>query len=135
MELFLNFCWFALVAGAITALLRTHRRGKKVKRLFIALGALLCAAALLFPAISITDDLHFDAFAIEDSNATKRLVNAIAQSAPLAAIEWFGIACFNFLLILRQRAWRSIEIASVSYKTPLLISAALGRAPPSLSLA
>jgi hypothetical protein len=134
-ELFLNFCWFALVAGAITALLRTRHRGEKANRLLLALGALLCAAALLFPAISITDDLHFDAFAIEDSNATKRLVNAIAQNAPLAAIECFGIVCFNFLLILRQPAWCFRNIGPNAYKTPLLMSPAFGRAPPATSLA
>jgi hypothetical protein len=127
-ELLLNFLWFALAAGAFTALLRAHR--SESRRLLVALSALLCAAALLLPAISITDDLHLDAFVVEDSNATKRLANAIAQPAPVAAIMFFGIASLGFLLTLRRRKWRFIAFASISYKTPLVISPVFGRAPP-----
>jgi hypothetical protein len=130
-ELFLNFLWFTLVTGAFTLLLRARRRARNGKRLLLALGALLCVAALLFPAISITDDLHFDAFAIEDSNATKRVANAVAQAAPLAAIEWFGFASLAFLLMSRPPKWRVITTSSSSYQAPFLSSVVLGRAPPS----
>lgn len=132
MELFLNSIWFALVAGAVIALLRAHRRDLHGRRFLLDLGALLCASALLFPTISITDDLHLDAFVIEDSNATKRLVNAIAHTVPIAEAISFGFIAFSFLLALRRPAWRTVEVVSSRYKTPLLIRPLLGRAPPTL---
>jgi hypothetical protein len=131
-ELFLNILWFALAAGAFSGLLRTHRE-RDARRLLLALGALFCAAALLFPAISVTDDLHHDAFVVEDSSATKRLANAVAHTAPLAAIEWFGICALAFLAMSRAGKWRLAEIGSTAYKTPVLISPAFGRAPPATS--
>jgi hypothetical protein len=130
-ELFLNFLWFVLATGALSALLHARRRNAQSGRGFlVALFALVCAAALLFPAISITDDLHFNAFVVEDSSATKRLVNAIAQAAPIVAVEWFGFALSAFLLTLRQRKWHVVASTSIPYKAPLLTRPALGRAPP-----
>jgi peptidoglycan/LPS O-acetylase OafA/YrhL len=129
-ELFLNILWFAMAAGALAAFLRKHRRGRKDRRLLLALGALLCAAALLFPAISVTDDLHRDAFVVEDSSAAKRLANAVAHTAPLAAIEWFGICSLAFLLGSQERRWRMVEIGSITYNPPPLSSTIFGRAPP-----
>jgi hypothetical protein len=134
-ELFLNSIWFALVAAAVYALLQAYRRGLDRRRFLLALGALLCAAAVLFPSISITDDLHLDAFVMEDSNSTKRLGNAVAHTAPLAVAAWFGFVALSFLLVPRQRSWRLAENTASYYKVPLLIRPLLGRAPPSRFLA
>lgn len=131
MELLLNFLWFALAAAGLSALLHArHRDAQNGRRFFVALFALVCAAALLFPAISITDDLHFNAFVVEDSTATKRSANAIAQAAPVAAVEWFGFALLAFLLTLRQRKWNVVAISPSFYRAPLLSHPAFGRAPP-----
>lgn len=132
MELFLNLLWLSLVVGAFVSVLRARRHVSQTQRLLPALGALLCVAALLFPPISITDDLHFDAFAIEDSSATKRVANAVAQHAPLAAIEWFALASLAFLLVPRQPKWRVIAIRSTPYQAPLLSPLVCERAPPAL---
>lgn len=130
MELFLNILWFSLAAGAVAALFRTYRRGQEKKRFLLGLGALLCAAALLFPAISITDDLHFNAFLVEDSNSTKRLANAVAHTSPIAQVAWFGLLAFAFLLISRERTWCVVSTSSAPYEgTPFALSV-LGRAPP-----
>ena len=135
MELFLNSIWFALVAGAVYALLQAYRRGLDRRRFLLALGALLCAAAVLFPSISITDDLHLDAFVMEDSNSTKRLGIAVAHTAPLAVAAWFGFVALALLLVPRQRSWYLAENASSYYRVPLLIRPLLGRAPPAKFLA
>lgn len=135
MELFLNTVWLALVGGAFFVLLRAYRRGLDRRRCLLALGALLCAAAILFPSISITDDLHLDVFVMEDSNSTKRLGNVIAKAAPVAVAAWFGFIALSFLLISRQSSWRLAENTASYYKVPLLIRPLLGRAPPSNSLA
>jgi len=130
-ELFLNSIWFALIAGAFYALLQAYRRGLDRRRFLLALGALLCAAAVLFPSISITDDLHLDAFVMEDSNSTKRLGIAVAHTAPLAVAAWFGFIALSFQLLSRQRSWRLAENTASYSKVPLLIRPVLGRAPPS----
>lgn len=57
MELFLNAVWALL---AVTALTRLGRRSTA------ATLATICALALLFPIISITDDLHATAAAVEE---------------------------------------------------------------------
>ena len=134
MELFLNSIWFGLVASAFFALLQVYRRGSNRRRLLLASGALLCAAAVLFPSISITDDLHFDAFVMEDSNSTKRLGNAVGHTAPLAEAWWFGLIALLCSLFLPQRSWRQDENISSSYKVPLLMRPVLGRAPPATFL-
>jgi len=135
MELFLNSIWFALVASAFFALLRAYRNGLDRRRFLLALGALLCAAAVLFPTISITDDLHFDAFVMEDSNSTKRLGNAVAHTAPLAVGAFFGFVALVLLQVPRHRSWYLAENASSYYKVPQLIRPLLGRAPPAKFLA
>jgi hypothetical protein len=134
MELLLNSIWFALVAGALLVFLQAYRQGLDRRRALLALGALLCAAAVLFPSISITDDLHLDAFVMEDSNSTKRLSNAVAHSAPLAKVAWLGFVALSFLLLAPQRSWHFAENISTSYEVPLLIRPVLGRAPPSTFL-
>lgn len=127
--------WFALAAGAIAGLLRAHRHGLERNRLLLRLGALLCASALLFPAISITDDLHFEAFLVEDSTSTKRTVSAITYHSPVVDLAWFGFVAFAVLLFFRQRTWNILAPEFSVYRTPLLIRPLLGRAPPTAFLA
>lgn len=135
MELFLNSVWFALLAGASFALLHRYRQKSDRRRFLLALGALLCAAAILFPSISITDDLHLDAFVMEDSNSTKRLGNAVTHAAPLANIAWLGFVPLSFLLVPRQYVRCVVEDLPSSYKTPFLIRPVLSRPPPAKFLA
>lgn len=73
MEVILNLIWTALaVAAVIHFSLRRPRRlePRSVGNLPCAL-ALGCALILLFPVISVTDDLHPDAVAV-DASAGKR---------------------------------------------------------------
>ena len=55
-EIFLNFAWAAVAVTAFIVLLpkASSTRGKQ------AVAALLCCAALLFPIISVSDDLGAD---------------------------------------------------------------------------
>jgi len=129
-ELLFNILWLALAAGAIFGLLRKHRAGADPRALLLGLGALLCAAAMLFPAISITDDLHCDAFVVEDASSTKRLVNAITHAPPLVNLAWFGLLALSFLPFFRQRSWRAVEFLFFAYKNPFLIPPPSVRAPP-----
>jgi hypothetical protein len=134
-ELLLNILWCTLVGAALAYLVRAHYAAPDRRRLLLGLGALLCAAALLFPAISITDDLHFDAFVVEDSNATKRLVSAITHASPVLDLAWFGFLGIALYSLLRRRNWRAANFVSSCYANPSLIPPLSGRAPPAKALA
>ncbi|MBV9339299.1 MAG: hypothetical protein JO159_00225 [Acidobacteria bacterium] len=137
MELLLNALWLALVTAALVALFRKHRYPPDSTSIVLSLGALLCASALLFPSISITDDLHLDAFVIEDSNSTKRIANVLSHRvAPANPLPWFGILVLIGLflvspLLTSARARGCVVAARIwRYKTPIVSPPLLGRAPP-----
>ncbi|HEY2323785.1 MAG TPA: hypothetical protein VGJ82_13090 [Thermoanaerobaculia bacterium] len=82
MELFLNAVWVVL---AVTALTRLGRRS------LAATLATICVLALLFPIISITDDLHARAAAVEEtakSFAVTTLVFAITVTLTLVGFTY-----------------------------------------------
>ena len=135
MEQFLNSVWLMLVAAGLFAIVRAYRQGLDRRRFLLALGALLCAAAILFPSISITDDLHLDAFVMEDSNSTKRLGNTVSHGAPPAKVAWLGIVALPFLPIVPQRGEFLAEQIRSPYKAPFLIRHVLSRPPPAAFLA
>jgi hypothetical protein len=72
MELGLNLFWLVLAVTSLVFWLRqrSHRtafgRSKRSLRGLITLG---CALAVLFPIISLTDDLHGEQVAVEDSSS------------------------------------------------------------------
>jgi len=80
LETTLNAFWFALAA---TAFLIAPRRSRQ------AGVALFCALALLFPIISITDDLSFDRETLERAVAVLvELVMLVAIFITLGRLEW-----------------------------------------------
>ena len=58
MELFLNLLWLAICGIAVIAV---PRRSSRV------LLTLLCAAAILFPIVSVSDDLNLDRDSLEQA--------------------------------------------------------------------
>jgi NADH:ubiquinone oxidoreductase subunit 6 (subunit J) len=132
-ELLFNAVWFVLLFVAVIALLRNRHSVRGRRQLMLHLGTLLCAAAILFPSISLSDDLHFQAFIVEDSKSTKRLSNAVAHANPIASLFWLAVAilALRFLAAYRRR-WRVIESCPVSYRTPLFNRHLRGRAPPAI---
>lgn len=131
MELLLNTVW-ALVAGlAIVGFLGSAPARRK--EFLLALGALCCALLLLFPAISVSDDLHLEAVLTEDCNAGKRLANA----AHLTNAEFTAV-----LLVLGAQVTNLFRVigfvrvaAAVPHLSALLERPVLGRAPPLSSAA
>lgn len=81
MELFLNVVWVAI---AVTALTRFRRRP------IAAALATICALALLFPIISITDDLHAAVAAVEE--IAKPLAVTTAVFAITVTLTLLGFA-------------------------------------------
>jgi len=128
MELLLNLLWFAIAAGALLVWLPispSHRRQFR-----LGLGALLCVLALLLPAISVTDDLHFDTFAVEDSTSSKRLANAPVHVSPISHVVWFAISLVAFLLVVFGPTWLPAALSSSRRPDFCLGPPILGRAPP-----
>ena len=130
MELLLNLLWLAIAVCALAA----HLRSRADRRQFrLGLGALLCILTLLLPAISITDDLHFDTLAVEDSSSSKRLVDATVHASPMTQVVWFWAALLSMLFAgLRRTIWRVQQESSQRRFDSLPPSLVLGRAPPAV---
>ena len=58
MEFLLNLLWLVAVVLLFAATMRTHRRGQLRCSLPLALGCVALLAMVLFPALSMTDDLQ-----------------------------------------------------------------------------
>jgi hypothetical protein len=97
MELFLNAVWVLL---AVTALTRLGRRS------LAATLATVCVLALLFPIISITDDLHATAAAVEE--IAKPLVVTTAFFAITVTLTLLGFAHQKPLLRFSSSVWRGL---------------------------
>src|ERR1700686_4637725 len=84
MELVLNFSWLFIAGapavgfGVWSARLPDDARARRV-RWSVGL-ALFCVVALLFPIISVTDDLAPDASALEEWSATRRVAFSISNA-------------------------------------------------------
>jgi len=129
MELILNLVWFAIATVAVADFAR--RAAPDRKRFLLALGALGCALLLLFPAVSISDDLHVPPFFAEDASATKRLANATSHANPVPHSIWFGCWLLAALFAgLRQRGRFRPEQPVLSYLSRDFNNFRLGRAPP-----
>ena len=131
MELLLNIAWLLIGGVALWMFLGTAPMDRK--RFLFALVALGCAILLLFPAVSASDDLHFQAFVSEDANASKRLLNAAAHNAPLGFCAILTMAVL--LAAPRRTVWLVRGVKSVPVPTALIDLPILGRAPPSADLA
>jgi hypothetical protein len=129
MELLLNIVWFAIASVALGEFAR--RVSPDRQQFLLALGALGCALLLLFPVVSISDDLHVQTFVAEDSFAAKRLVSNAVHARPVSPSLWFGVSLLAILFVgLRRGTWFRSELPALSYRSPLLQHPGLGRAPP-----
>jgi hypothetical protein len=102
MEVLLNSVWFLVAVLATFELLRNHHRKSAPLKLWLALGVLLCTAFVLFPFISVSDDLHFDPFVIEDAKSTRRLAKATARSHSAAPLSLVPIASTTLAIVARS---------------------------------
>ncbi|HYM59771.1 MAG TPA: hypothetical protein VEZ11_02635 [Thermoanaerobaculia bacterium] len=85
MELFLNILWLAISIAGFVWFARQERLGSTFQRRVLLLSgvfALTCVAALLFPIISVTDDLHSDATCAEEWSRGSRGRGVRAASQP-----------------------------------------------------
>jgi len=129
MELLFNIVWFGIASVALGEFARRTRLERK--QYLLAMFALGCALLLLFPTVSISDDLHLQTFVSEDSFATKRMAAIAAHASPVPPLFWFEISILATLFVgLRRSGWFRHEQPLLSYFSPLLQHLSLGRAPP-----
>jgi hypothetical protein len=131
MELLLNLLWSAIAGSALAVYLRTA--AAEGRQFLLGLGALLCLLTLLLPAISITEDLHFVALAVEDSSTTKRLANPATHASAISHVVWLGVSLLAMLFAaLRGFTWRSAEKSFRPCADPQFSRPVFGRAPPAV---
>jgi hypothetical protein len=84
LELFLNLAWLGIAISALSAFAVWARAEKSDgHRLRVGI-AVTCGLALLFPIISVTDDMSPDAAALEEWSAARRAALIIVNVAHAA---------------------------------------------------
>jgi hypothetical protein len=136
MELLLNLLWVSIASGALAAwhLHRVQsssvgRRRREVPHEFVALGI---ALLLLFPSISITDDLHAEQAVMEESSrsilkawqAAQSCLNAGRHATPLRA----GLS--EASIPSRLPFFAKVALPDITLVPLLLSRPSEGRAPP-----
>ena len=135
MELLLNFLWLMLALPAVLVwrrhLASTQSSGRQSHpRSFVLLGCLL---VLLFPVVSVSDDLHPISAEIEESGPFKRTVKqSPAVKSPACSCDGGGTAHVAPTTSFRPE---NEAFATVSECLPVLPRQTLvntidGRAPP-----
>ena len=132
MEHILNAFWLILAWSSVAWLFRREPGSKS--RSLIGLIALSCVLMLLFPVISVSDDLHSSSFAIEESQGgrkqlrTVELQKHIALHAPGADLLATSAEPVRFCLrqaLASPLASPQEDVRSYSHAVP-------DRAPPAL---
>jgi hypothetical protein len=128
MEFILNSIWVISVLLAGTLLMRSFLRRQGGRSVCLALTAVACLAVLLFPSISVTDDLSSFQAAAEESDAAVRLL----QNAP-AADFIFPVAAL--LLLFSPLVVTGLScLTEVHSIERVYVRRASPRAPPAFSL-
>ncbi|HEX7190533.1 MAG TPA: hypothetical protein VF381_03070 [Thermoanaerobaculia bacterium] len=79
MEVVLNLVWLAIAVTALARLGAWARAEPDGRRIAIATLSTLCILAVLFPIISMTDDLQSDIVAAEEQAALRRTASMLLQ--------------------------------------------------------
>ena len=131
MELFLNAVWL-LLSAATLCLWLSPRRAPRMERNARGLIVLACALLLLFPVISMTDDIHAQQITIEDASATTKKIQKSAHRHD-PGLHHADMPAVVLLSSPENPLWRVLGINAPDHSfrpietTPFHAS---GRAPP-----
>ena len=144
MELALNLVWlglalagFALLGSNLSRAAEHPARRPSNRQKIIAMS---CALVILFFVVSMTDDLHDQEVAVEESKLLR--VASAAGSPSLASVHSVVTPAFLMLLAFTRSAIaftlpsgrRLLEFLEVSSPAAISRSSLCGRAPPSPSI-
>ncbi len=135
MEVLLNTIWLLVAVGAFLIWRPMKIRGTPTDRGLgnsFGIVALACALVLLFPVVSLTDDLHAEQVALEGSSRSLMKARNMAQGSLRAGSSSFVAAVGNAPYL--AAALHLFSGLVVPVETRLfcltLISAHEGRSPP-----
>ncbi len=131
MELLLNLLWLAVVSTLVIQVWKRRAASEEASHNLLIFGlALVCIAALIFPAISMTDDLHLECMIVE--NPTKRILQAtpgLDHSPGVFAVSLLLLLIASLRLMSAHRLSLRLQFSPVAPLDGFLRPAA-GRAPP-----
>ncbi len=142
MELALNLAWF-IIAGAGYALLFRHfaSRGTGLVRgpnHCQCIVALTCVLAILFPVISLTDDLHEMQATVEEPSPSRIVVKRCGANHSLTPIRTSHQRLYvvsSSGTVVGWVAFGNVANQRTAHPSPGLSLTALDRAPPSFVVA
>jgi hypothetical protein len=124
MELVLNLVWLALASSLILHWGVHALSFSEKHRVAAAAIALTCVICLLFPVISITDDLNSSAALCEARTLIKKLSPSLDAAGPL-------LSAVTAVSSVRHAAWREVNLhADVFHQLHELYTSNLSRRPP-----
>jgi len=100
MEALLNCVWLAIALTAFARLTAWSRTERDRRRVALAVVATACVVALLFPIISITDDLTASSTAVEETVAVRRVMAAAAHIIVAAALGFVAFLSIEESFVL-----------------------------------
>jgi len=136
MEVLLNTFWLLIAVGAFLFWRPEKQRGVRAGRHYgrsLAMVALACALVLLFPVISLTDDLHAEQAAMEDSSRSvmkaRQMMQACLHAGKSHSMPAVDGAAYSAAALHRFPGAAVFFETRVPCRPPL--SAHEGRSPPS----
>ncbi len=131
MELLLNLTWLLLSFACAFAVVKHARRGSESPRLWVVLTAVLCFIVLLFPVISMTDDLHAELYTSEDPGKRRVIADQLQHHAVIVVA--LATLLPTLLIVTVRSSWNFIDVVV----TPLdgSIPSVTSRPPPALLIA
>ena len=132
MELLLNLIWMAVAILLCLAVWRHRLAEAELTHPWkIAAIAVVCIAALIFPTISLSDDLHLECAAVE--SPSKRILQMLAnvQHTGVVIALWATMLLVSVFAQSQKTLGDTTEAAATA---PLegFLSPCTGRAPPFL---
>jgi hypothetical protein len=138
METILNLAWLAITVAAIwlwrfrwAVSRRNPRHSTGMETV-----AMVCVLALLFPVISLTDDLHPETVAV-DAASGKRNACLVAAGAPqvraaaLSSGTHLALGMISRPFAAINLTFAEISILAKTHDPDTLAGSSLGRSPPS----
>ena len=111
MELLLNLAWLLVALVCAVGLLHRAPRNLHSTKFWVLATAMLCVVVLLFPVISMTDDLHAEVFMAEENG--KRRVNALQVDHQFSNLQAVAVQLVTPVLSLSRSSWPPAREAAV----------------------
>lgn len=132
MELLLNLAWLLVAVVSAIGLLRYARNRENSQSFWVMATAMLCVVVLLFPVISMTDDLHAEVFMAEESG--KRRVIAPQIEHQLSSLQALAVRLAISVVMLPRITWPAVREAAVPRPLEGTRPERFTRPPPSFVL-